>query len=260
MIYILDIAGSDSSGGAGIQADIKTVASLQTHCLIAVTAVTAQNSLGVNSVHKVPARHISRQIETILDDLIPDAVKIGMLYSAAAVKQVAGLLRKHRLPHVVMDPVFRASTGMRLLEPGAGSVLKEELLPLAHVVTPNLDEAQILAGRKVRDIKEMVEAAKVIKAIGPDVVITGGHMEGECVDILYDGKNIHQFRGSRIDTRNTHGSGCVFSTALAVFLAKGKSLVKATNLAHDYTRRAIMDGYACGRGAGPVNSGWGFKK
>jgi hydroxymethylpyrimidine kinase/phosphomethylpyrimidine kinase len=252
MIHILVIAGSDSFGGAGVQADVKTSARLGAHATTAVTAVTAQNSLGITAVHKVPVSFISKQVETIIEDLMPYAVKIGMLFTAAAVREVARLIKKHNLKRVVVDPVFRASTGMELLEPGAISVMKDVLFPLTGVVTPNLDEAGILAGKKVKGMEEIVKAAKIIKQLGPDVVITGGHFEDRCVDLVFDGKDIHQFWGSKIYTEHTHGSGCVFSTALAVFLGEGKSLVKATEMAHDFTRNAIIKGYECGRGAGPV--------
>jgi hydroxymethylpyrimidine kinase/phosphomethylpyrimidine kinase len=252
MIHILVIAGSDSFGGAGVQADVKTSARLGAHATTAVTAVTAQNSLGITAVHKVPVSFISKQVETIIEDLMPYAVKIGMLFTAAAVREVARLIKKHNLKRVVVDPVFRASTGMELLEPGAISVMKDVLFPLTGVVTPNLDEAGILAGKKVKGMEEIVKAAKIIKQLGPDVVITGGRFEDRCVDLVFDGKDIHQFWGSKIYTEHTHGSGCVFSTALAVFLGEGKSLVKATEMAHDFTRNAIIKGYECGRGAGPV--------
>ncbi len=255
MINILVIAGSDSFGGAGIQADVKTSARLGAHATTAVTAVTAQNSLGITAVHEVPVSFITKQVETIIDDLMPNAVKIGMLYTAAAVREVARLLKRHYVKHVVVDPVFRASTGMELLDPGAISVMKDVLFPLTGVVTPNLDEAGILAGKRVEGIEEMVKAAKIIKELGPDVVITGGHFEDRCVDLVFDGKDIHQFWGSKIYTEHTHGSGCVFSTALAVSLAEGKSLVKATEMAHDFVRNAIINSYECGKGAGPVKAG-----
>ena len=255
MIYILVIAGSDSCGGAGIQADVKASARLGVHATTAVSAVTAQNSLGITAVHKVPVSFISKQVETILNDLTPHAVKIGILYTAAAVREVARLIKKHSLKHVVVDPVFVASTGTELLEPGAISVMKDVLFPLTEVVTPNMDEAGILAGKKVEAVEEMVMAAKIIKQLGPDVVVTGGHLEDRCVDLLFDGQGIHQFWGSKIYTKHTHGSGCVFSTALAVFLAEGKSLVNATEMAHDFARNAIINGYECGKGAGPVKAG-----
>jgi hydroxymethylpyrimidine/phosphomethylpyrimidine kinase len=259
MKCILAIAGSDSCGGAGIQADIKTITSLGAHALTVLTVVTAQNSLGVTAIHKVPARFISTQIETLIEDIVPDAVKIGMVYSARAIKEIARLVVKHKLSQVVVDPVISASTGGRLIEPEAIFLLKEVLLPVANVVTPNLYEAGILAGMKVKDLKGMMESAKLIKAMGPDVVITGGHMRGRCVDLLHDGKDFYQFFGSKIDTPHTHGSGCVFSTALATLLAKQKDVIKATKSAHDFTRRAITHAYVCGHGAGPVQPGYGVR-
>lgn len=255
MKCILAIGGSDSCGGAGIQADIKTITSLRAHALTVLTAVTAQNSLGVVAVHKVPVGFISRQLETVIDDVVPRAVKVGMLYCGAAVKEVARVIKTYKLRHVVVDPILRASTGNRLLEAKAISLLKEVLLPLANVVTPNLYEAGFFVGRKVENLEEMVEAAKVIKVMGPDVVITGGHLRGGSIDLLYDGKDFHQFGGPRIDAIHTHGSGCVFSTALATFLANDNDVITATKLAHDHTVRAIKYGYACGRGAGTVQAG-----
>jgi hydroxymethylpyrimidine/phosphomethylpyrimidine kinase len=255
MKYVLVIAGSDSGGGAGIQADIKTITHLEGHSLTVLTAVTAQNSLGIAAIHKIPARFISRQLETILNDMVPDAVKIGMLYSKAAVKEVARQIKKYSLSNVVVDPVLKSSTGGDLMEAGVIPSLKEVLLPIASVVTPNLFEAGILANKKVQTPHEMVEAAKRIKLNGPDVVITGGHLKGKCMDLLYDGIDFHRFRASRIDTIHTHGSGCVFSTALATFLAQGEAVVRATKLAHDFTRNAIINSYACGQGSGPVRPG-----
>jgi len=253
MKYVLTIAGSDSCGGAGIQADIKTITIIGAHALTAITAVTAQNSLGIHEIHKIPERFISSQIETLIDDLFPHAVKTGMLFTSAAVEKVAGLVKKHGISNLVIDPVMRASTGKNLLEPEAIPALKEVLMPVARVVTPNLDEAGVLTGRKVETLKEMEEASKAIKDLGPDVVVTGGHLEEVCVDLLYDGKDIHHFSGSKIATEHTHGSGCVFSAALATYLAMEKDVFKATNLAHDFTRIGIQNGYSCGRGKGVVS-------
>lgn len=255
MKYVLSIAGSDTSGGAGIQADIKTITSLDAHALTAMTAVTAQNSLGITEIHEIPARFISKQIETIMDDVFPHSVKIGMLLTGEAVREVARLMKKYGVETLVIDPVIRASTGKLLLKREAIPILKKVLLPLARVVTPNLDEAEILTGRRVRNLREMEEASKAIKAFGPDVVITGGHLEDRCVDLFYDGKNMHLNPGSRIATKHTHGSGCVFSAALATFLAKEKGVKEATELAHDFTRNAISHAYPCGRGAGVVRPG-----
>ncbi len=255
MKYVLAIAGSDSCGGAGIQADIKTITSLGAHALTVITAVTAQNSLGIAAIQKIPASFISKQIECVLEDIRPDATKIGMMLTGAAVKGVARIIKKYGMPRLVVDPVLRASTGHRLLDAEAVPLLKKTLLPLAHVITPNLDEAEMLTGRRVRNLKEMEEASRAIKDLGPDVVITGGHLKEECVDLLYDGRDIHHFFGSRIRAGHTHGSGCVFSSALATFLALENDVKRATELAHDFARRAIAGGYPCGRGAGAVSPG-----
>lgn len=254
MKYILTIAGSDSGGGAGIQADIKTITSLGAHALTALTAVTAQNSIEVASIYGVPERIIAQQVDAVVEDVIPDAVKTGMLPSGAAIKEAARLIKEKGLKSVVVDPVLRASTGRDLMDLPAVTLLKEDLLPLARVVTPNLEEAGVLSGIKVHRIEDMEEAARKIKMLGPDIVVTGGHLEGEeCVDLLFDGKDIHYFRGSKLDTLKSHGSGCVFSASLATFLAMDHDLIEATRLANDFTRRAIEKGYPCGHGAGVIN-------
>lgn len=255
MKYVLTIAGSDSSGGAGIQADIRTITFLKAHAQVALTAITAQNSLGVDAIYEVPAQLISRQIETVIDDQFPHAVKIGMVFTGDAVMEIARMIKKHDIERLVVDPVIKASSGVNLLEPHAIPLLRERLLPLAHLVTPNLDEAGILTDRSVRNLEQMEEAAKDIKELGPNVVITGGHLEERCVDLLYDGKEFHRFSGSRIETADTHGSGCVFSSSLATFLAMDYGVKEATRLAHDFTRNAIINGYQCGRGPGVVSPG-----
>lgn len=253
MKFVLVIAGSDSSGGAGIQSDIKTVTRIGAHALTAVTAVTAQNSLGISAIHKIPARFVARQIEDLLADIPPDAVKIGMLATGANIRKVAGLISRHQLFPVVLDPVLKASTGPGLLEPGAVAVLRERLLPLVSVVTPNLEEAEILTGKRVRSLEEMEEASRVIKAMGPDVVITGGHLKGSAVDLVYDGKKVYHIRGDRIATANNHGTGCVFSSAMATYLAMGHGVPEAARLANEFTRGALEGSYPCGQGAGCVN-------
>jgi hydroxymethylpyrimidine/phosphomethylpyrimidine kinase len=253
MQYVLTIAGSDSCGGAGIQADIKTITRLKAHALTAITAVTAQNSMGVTAIHEVPIAFISRQIHTILDDISPHAVKIGMLMTQAAVQEVAKTLKYFRVSHGVIDPLLRASTGRNLLDPDALPVLKKALFPLAEVVTPNLEEAGILTNKNVQSLEDMEGAARDIQKWVPNVVVTGGHLQGECVDLLYDGKGVHLFSGHKIDTEHTHGSGCVFSTSLATFLAMGYNIVEATKQAHEWTRKAIAHGYPCGQGAGVVS-------
>lgn len=253
MKYILTIAGSDSSGGAGIQADIRTITSLGAHALTAIAAVTAQNSLGITAIHGIPAPFLEKQIESILEDLSPDAVKMGMLYSPANIRKVAGLMRRHQLPNLVLDPVLRATTGRPLIESDAASLLKKVLVPLVTVVTPNMEEAALLSGRRVDGIREMEEAARLIQKWGPNVIVTGGHLRSECVDVLFDGKEMVHFRSERIESEHTHGSGCVFSTALATYLAITGDLRSAAGKAHQFVHAAIEKGYPCGRGAGPVN-------
>lgn len=261
MKYILVIAGSDSSGGAGIQADIKTASSLGAHALTVLTAITAQSSLGIKAVYPIPLPFIVKQLDTVMEDVIPNAVKVGMLFSTEAVAGVAGWIQRNRLGPLVVDPLLQASTGDRLLEPEAVPVLIERLLPLAHVVTPNLEEASVLANTTVTSLDDMEAAAKAIRARGPThVVVTGGHLAGACEDVLYDGEQIHRIRGTRIQTANTHGSGCVFSTALATYLAKGEGIVEAAKLAHEFCGHAIQSGYPCGCGSGPVRPGGVWKK
>ncbi|MBN1624953.1 MAG: bifunctional hydroxymethylpyrimidine kinase/phosphomethylpyrimidine kinase [Deltaproteobacteria bacterium] len=253
MKYILTIAGSDSCGGAGIQADIKAITGLGCHALTAITAVTAQNSRGVSGIHEIPSEFIAMQIETVARDILPDAVKIGMLSSAPVIETVAGIIKTHGLKNIVLDPVMKASTGRDLIQASSISLLKEMLLPLADVITPNLDEAEILAGGRVKTPADMERAALELKKMGPLVVITGGHLAGNCMDLLYDGRDFHRFHGERIVTETTHGTGCVFSSSLACFLAMGNNIVDATGLAHEFTRRAIENGYSCGKGPGTVS-------
>jgi hydroxymethylpyrimidine/phosphomethylpyrimidine kinase len=255
MKYVLVIAGSDSCGGAGIQADTKTITALGAHIFVVVSTVTAQNSMGVKAIHKIPPGFISEQLEAVVEDVLPDAVKIGMLYSKGAVKAVARFLGQHPLSNIVLDPLIKSATGDLLIESDAISDIKEYLLPSVNVVTPNLNEAACLTKMKVENKGDMIAAAKRIWEMGPDTVVTGGHLKGECIDILYNGKT-HQFRGARIETKHTHGSGCVFSAALAKFLADGKDVFNATKLAHDFTRCAIINSYPCGRGGGPVYPGY----
>lgn len=252
MVVILSIAGSDTSGGAGIQADIKTITGLGGHALTVVTALTAQNSLGVSAIHRIPSDFVTKQIDQVIRDIPPQAVKIGMLHGAETVRAVARALKWHRLQPVVIDPVMRATAGGELLEPHAVDLFKSILLPRADVLTPNLDEAGLLIGRPVTSFEEMKEAAGILHGFGPDVVITGGHLAGTCIDVVYHGDSLEYLEGPRIETKNTHGSGCVFSSALATFKAMGYDTMDAARKAHEYTREAIERGYPCGRGQGTV--------
>ncbi len=239
MPYILTIAGSDSCGGAGIQADTRTIQALGAGALTAITAITAQNSRGITGIHAVPPEFIVEQVEAVLIDLTPEAVKVGMLYTKGAVEAVAGLIERHDLRNVVLDPLLRASTGRDLLEPRAWDLLKTLLLPLAGVITPNLAEAGALLGREVTDLEDAEEAARDLKALGPDVVVTGGHLKGRPVDVLYNGEELRQYPGERINRGDAHGSGCVFSSALAASLAAGKGLSEAVGIAGECARRSI---------------------
>ena len=253
MIKVLTIAGSDSGGGAGIQADIKTIYALGAYPLTVISALTAQNSLGVDSILKVPPDFVVAQMDSVISDMCPHATKTGMLLNADILKAVVRTVERYRLPLLVVDPVIFSSTGKVLLESNALTIMREQLLPLATVVTPNLHEAGVLSGKKVSNIDEMVAAAKRIKEFGPaNVIVTGGHLEKECVDILYDGKEVYRFGGPRIESEHTHGSGCVFSAALATFLAMGNSVIKGAEMANDFTRKAISKGFKAGKGPGSV--------
>jgi hydroxymethylpyrimidine kinase/phosphomethylpyrimidine kinase len=252
MRCVLSIAGSDSGGGAGIQADIKTITSLGAHALTVLTALTAQNSFGISAIHPVPPGFIARQIKAVVEDRPPDSVKVGMVFTAAAVRAVSRMIAQYNLSPVVVDPVLRASTGRLLLERDATRALRERLLPLATLVTPNLDEAELLTGRRVRSLKEMERAAIEIFRMGPQVVIKGGHLKRESSDMFFDGKDVTLFPGKKITSPSTHGTGCVFSSAVATLLALGENLKEAVGSAHDLVRLAIQRGYSIGRGAGAV--------
>ena len=253
MIKVLTVAGSDSGGGAGIQADIKTIYALGAYPVTVISALTAQNSVGVDSILEVPPDFIVAQLDSVIGDMSPHATKTGMLLNAGILKAVVSIVEKNRLPLLVVDPVILSSTGKVLLESNGISLMREQLLPLATVVTPNLHEAEVLSGQRVGSIEEMVAAAQRIKEFGPaNVIVTGGHLEKECVDIVYNGEEVYQFGGARLETAHTHGSGCVFSAALATFLAMGNSVIKGAEMANSFTRKAISKGFKVGKGPGSV--------
>jgi len=254
MPRVLTVAGSDSGGGAGIQADLKTITLLGGYGMSAVTALTAQNTLGVKGIHRVPVDFVAQQMEAVLSDIGADAMKTGMLVSSSIVRAVCRLARKYRLSKIVVDPVMVATRGRRLLSSAAGETLKNELLPLALVITPNLLEAEVLTGRKVRGLKEMREAAVQIHAMGArNVLLKGGHLPGKAVDIFFDGRKFHELAAERIATPHTHGTGCTTSAAIAVELAKGNSPLEAVRRAKDFITSAIKYSLPLGRGQGPVN-------
>ncbi len=252
---ILTIAGSDSGGGAGIQADLKVITCLGGFGMSAVTALTAQNTLGVFGVHPAPPEFVAKQISVCLEDIGADAVKTGMLCNAEIVRAAADALRQRPVAaHLVIDPVMISKSGHRLLEPEAEEALIRDLLPLAAVVTPNLPEAARLAGFDVSDDADMKRAAEAIAALGPDaVIVKGGHLAGRPTDLLFDGDSFTLLPAERIETRNTHGTGCSFSAALATFLGQGHDLVDAARRAKQFITEAIRRGFSVGEGYGSTN-------
>jgi hydroxymethylpyrimidine/phosphomethylpyrimidine kinase len=254
----MTIAGSDSGGGAGIQGDLKTFAAHGVYGTSAITAITAQNTQGVTAVLPLPADIIIAQMEAIAGDITIDAVKTGMLASAAIVEAVAAAIDTLDLPKVVVDPVMVAKSGDRLLEDQAVAAVKSELLRRAYVVTPNAHEAEILAGIPVRSLDDAREAARRILALGPAaVVVKGGHLrEREAIDLLYDGHEFLEISGPWIDSRNTHGTGCAFAAALAANLARGRPLADAARRAKSYVASAIRHGLQVGRGYGVPDHFW----
>jgi hydroxymethylpyrimidine/phosphomethylpyrimidine kinase len=250
----LSIAGSDSGGGAGIQADLKTFAALGVYGTSALTAVTAQNTVGVKRILEVGPEMVAAQIDTVIEDIGADAVKTGMLANEAIVEAVAAKMRQHKIVNLVVDPVMTAKSHDRLLRKGAIKALRLRLIPLALIVTPNLPEAEELTGREIGTERQMEEAAERILDMGArGVVIKGGHRRGPATDLFYDGQRFRRLTASRVRTRHTHGTGCAFSAAIAAYLAKGEGVAAAAALAKRYITRAIRHGLALGSGHGPVH-------
>jgi hydroxymethylpyrimidine/phosphomethylpyrimidine kinase len=253
---VLIVAGSDSGGGAGIQADIKTVTALDAFAATALTALTAQNTLGVHAVQAVPLEFIARQIEVVMTDIGADAIKTGMLGDAAVIGTVCDALRRHAadIP-IVVDPVMVAKGGHPLLAPEAVASLRQRLLPMAAVITPNLPEAEALAGMAIATVADMRLAASALLSLGvPAVLLKGGHLPGdEVVDLLATANGIEAFSAPRIQTRHTHGTGCTMASALAAGLAQGMSLRDAVLRARAYVRAAIASAPGLGGGHGPLN-------
>lgn len=250
----LTIAGSDSGGGAGIQADLKTFSALGVFGMSAITAITAQNTCGVTAIRELDDEIIEAQIAAVFCDIPVNAVKIGMLASTRIIKAVSGALQKYGARKIVVDPVMVAKSGSHLLLPDAVGALKQFLLPLADVVTPNLHEAAALVGFPVNDRSDMERAALAIKSMGPRyVVVKGGHLPGDACDLLYDGSNFKVFANERIDSKHTHGTGCTFSSAIAAGLAKGLDVTEAVQAAKNYINMAIRHGFPLGKGVGPTH-------
>jgi len=256
----LTIAGSDSGGGAGLQADLKTFAALGVYGMSAITSITAQNTVGVQGVFDLPPDFVGLQIDSVVTDIGVDAVKTGMLSNAGIIEVVAAKVREHMLPHLVVDPVMVAKSGDALLRPEAREALIELLLPLAEVLTPNLHEARALTGRSIEGLQDMHRAAEAIHALGPRyVVVKGGHLEADPTgtaavhDLLFDGQHFVVLRAERITTPHTHGTGCTFASAIAAGLAKGLSVERAMRDAKAYITEAIRHALPLGHGHGPTN-------
>lgn len=254
MKRILTVAGSDSGGGAGIQADLKTITVLGGYGMSVITALTAQNTLSVAGIHETPVEFVRLQLDAVLSDIGADAVKTGMLASSEIVRAVADGLAAYRTSPVVVDPVMAATSGDRLLAEDAVMAVKEHLLPLADVVTPNLPEASLLCGFPVQTLDDMRAAAQAIYQLGPRcVLVKGGHLFDRAVDLLYDGRTFETFEAPRIQTRNTHGTGCTFSAAIATLLGQGVGLSDAVRQAKIFITQAIRASLNIGSGHGPTN-------
>ncbi len=250
----LTIAGSDSSGGAGIQADIKTMTANGVYAMSAVTALTAQNTTGVTGIMEVTPDFLAEQLDCIFTDIFPDAVKTGMVSSSGLICTIADKLKVYDAKNIVIDPVMVATSGARLISEEAVETLKRELLPLATVITPNIPEAEVLSGLTVRSAEDMVTAAvKIHEDYGIAVLLKGGHNLNDANDLLFDGKEAVWFNGKRIDNPNTHGTGCTLSSAIASGLAKGYDLQTAVKAAKNYISGALAAGLDLGKGSGPMN-------
>ncbi|WP_297570199.1 bifunctional hydroxymethylpyrimidine kinase/phosphomethylpyrimidine kinase [uncultured Anaerovibrio sp.] len=254
MKSVLTIAGSDSSGGAGIQADIKTITAHKLFATSAITALTAQNTIGVRAIHNAPPEFVGQQLDAIFEDIRPHAVKIGMVSSPEIITIISQKLRQYAAENIVLDPVMVSTSGSKLLADEAQDNLCRLLLPIATVITPNIPEAQVLSGREINNLNDMEEAAKIIgdKLFG-GVLIKGGHLLDSATDLLYYDGEFNWYRQEHIDNPNTHGTGCTLSSAIACNLALGYELPEAIANAKKYLTGALKDGLNLGKGSGPLN-------
>lgn len=257
----LTIAGSDSSGGAGIQADLKTMTLNGVFAMSAITALTAQNTMGVTDIVDVEPDFLKAQLDAVFEDIYPDAVKIGMVSDKKLIETIAEKLIEYDAKNIVLDPVMVATSGSKLLKDDAIGALKERLIPLAELITPNIPEAEILSGLKIKDDKDMQKSAKIIADnFDVNVLLKGGHAINDANDfLLVDGNSIW-IKGDRIDNKNTHGTGCTLSSAIAANLAKNKSIEEAVRLSKKYLEGALKDGLDLGKGSGPMNHAFDIKK
>jgi hydroxymethylpyrimidine/phosphomethylpyrimidine kinase len=251
---VMTIAGSDSGGGAGIQADLKTFAAMGVYGTSVLTAITAQNTIGVDDVMELPVSLVHSQIDAVLSDIGTDAVKTGMLFSAAIIETVAGKIEEYGLGNLVVDPVMVAKSGDRLLHEEAVEALRSLLLPLAMVVTPNIPEAEVLAGMKIEGLDGARDAAEKLVGMGAkSAVVKGGHLDGPASDVFFDGEKFEVFTAPRVSTTSTHGTGCTFASATAAGLARGLPVREAVSEAKKYVTQTILRAFPMGQGHGPLN-------
>lgn len=258
----LSIAGSDSGGGAGIQADLKTFTALGVYGMSVITSVTAQNTESVLGIRCMPHEFVELQLDAVLGDIGADAVKIGMLSNERIASSVAKKLGEYGVKKIVVDPVMTAKSGASLLDKDAVGALVGEILPISYIVMPNLPEAGVITGHSVGSVDDMKEAARYIRSLGPEyVLIKGGHLQApsDALDILYDGREYYEYSAPRVNTRNTHGTGCTYSAAVCTYLARGASARKAAKEAKDYVTGAIKNSLKLGRGHGPLNHFWKYE-
>ena len=260
MYKVLTIAGSDSSGGAGVQADIKTITVHKMYAMSAITALTAQNTTGVYGIQEAAPEFVGQQLDCIFTDIFPDAVKVGMVANAAIIRVIAAKLRQYQARHIVVDPVMVSTSGCKLITDDARETLIAELLPLAEVITPNIPEAEVLCGFPVQNETDMERAGQAIGAGMPGaVLVKGGHLVSDAVDMLYAGGKCYWFRSERVDNPNTHGTGCTLSSAIACNLAAGKDLPESIRQAKAYLTGALKARLNLGKGAGPLEHSYILK-
>lgn len=254
MKKVLTIAGSDSSGGAGIQADIKTITVHKQYAMSVITALTAQNTTGVYGIMDATPEFVAKQIDCIFNDIRPDAVKIGMVSNSKIIEVIADKLNEYKAENIVIDPVMVSTSGSKLLSDDAMSSLISKLLPIGNVITPNIPEAEVLSQRSIKDEEDMIKAAKIISEnVCGAVLVKGGHLVSDAIDLLYKNGDIHWFKSRRINTANTHGTGCTLSSAIACNIANGLSLSDSIQAAKNYLSGALADGLDLGKGSGPMN-------
>ena len=259
-IPTLTIAGSDSSGGAGVQADLKTFSAIGTYGMSVITAITAQNTQGVFLVEDLSKEIIEKQIEVVFEDIEPKAVKIGMVSNAEIINTIVKTLRRYNPEYLVVDPVMISKSGYSLLKPEAKKSLIEELIPMAYIITPNTPEAEEITGIKINNVDDMREVGKKILEMGPKyVLMKGGHLEGDAVDVLIGKDTFEIYKQERLDRKNTHGTGCTLSSAITSYLALEYDIVEAVKLSKEYITEAIRESFDIGKGVGPVNHFYNFQ-